>query len=275
MPGSEKSSSDLQKKLERLQAQLVHQEKLVSLGELTAGVAQEIKNPLNFVRNFADANVELIGELREAIEAGEDPRQIIDDLARNAQRIVEHGRRTSEIVRSMMQHASAGKALRERVDLNALVSEHLALSYKSRQAHMPDLKIKVEQKLSRRIGKVELVPKDIGWVVLNLVNNAMDALQDFARSQTPDYKPIIRVSTRPLEKSVEIHIEDNGPGIPAEIKDKIFEPFFTTKPADIGTGLGLPLSHDIVVLGHEGTMIVESEVGKGTAFIVTIPLVHK
>jgi len=274
----EKQIVDLQAKLEeserelqRLRAQLLHQEKLASLGQLTAGIAQEIKNPLNFVNNFAEVNVELLDELRDALASGEDLEEIIDGMTQNARRILEHGRRATEIVRSMMQHASASKRLRERTTLNALVSEHLALSYKSRQAHVPDLHVKIEQDLSRRVGKVELIPHDIGWVVLNLVNNALDALQGYAASKDDGFRPVIRVSTSLKDDHVEIRVSDNGPGIPPDVKDKIFEPFYTTKPAGSGTGLGLSLSYDIVTQGHGGTMTVESEEGKGAAFVVTLP----
>ena len=259
------------KELKRTQAQLIQQEKLASLGQLTAGIAHEIKNPLNFVNNFAEVSIELVEELREALARGGDADGILDDMMQSARRIAEHGKRASEIVRSMMQHASASKGLRERADLNALVSEHLALAYRSRQAHMPDLDVKIEQDLRKRVGRVELVPQDIGRVVLNLVNNAMDALQGFAVSQGEGYIPVIQVSTSVKDRNVEIRVSDNGPGIPPDVKDKIFEPFFTTKPAGSGTGLGLSLSYDIVTQGHGGTLTVESEEGEGTTFVVTLP----
>ncbi len=256
--------------LDRVHGQLVHREKLASLGELTAGIAHEIKNPLNFVNNFADLNLELLGELKEAIAADEPLDQIIEAMTVNAQRIGEHGKRAAEIVRSMMQHASSSTSLRERTNLNALVSEHLALAYKSRQARMSALNVHIEQNLSRRVGKVELVPSDIGWVILNLINNAMDALNEYADGRGPDYVPMIRVSTARHDKTVEICVEDNGPGIPKKLQERLFEPFFTTKDSD-GTGLGLYLSREIVAQGHGGSMSVETGEGKGTTFTVTLP----
>jgi signal transduction histidine kinase len=278
MTDVEKQIRELQSKLDRAnddldraRAQLLHQEKLASLGQLTAGIAHEIKNPLNFVNNFAEVNVEMLQELREAHAAGQPLDEIFDALMVNAQRIGEHGRRASEIVRSMIQHDSASSGLRERTNLNALVSEHLALSYKSRQAHMPDLGVMIKQDLSRRVGKIEVVPRDIGWVILNLVNNAMDALHEFAPAQDQDYVPTIYVSTKRHDRDIEIRVVDNGPGIPAEDRDNIFQPFFTTKSTDNGTGLGLSLSYDIVTQGHGGTMKVESEEGKGATFVITLP----
>ena len=267
----EEKLAQSERDLKRIQAQLIHQDKLASLGQLTAGIAHEIKNPLNFVNNFAEVIVELVSELRVVLDAGEDPQAIVDDLDRNARRISEHGRRAAEIVRSVMQHASSSRGARENTDLNALVSEHLALSYRSRQAHMPDLAVKIEQTLSGRVGRVDLVPQDIGRVIMNLVDNAMDALQEFAQSQGRSYKPVIRVSTVPRDAHVEIRVSDNGPGIPDDIKERIFEPFFTTKPGGSGTGLGLSLCYEIVTQGHGGTLTVESEVGQGTTFVVTLP----
>ena len=268
----EEKLAQSERDLKRIQAQLIQQDKLAALGQLTAGIAHEIKNPLNFVSNFADVIIELVSELRDVLDAGEDPQTILDDMAQNAQRISEHGRRAAEIVRSVMQHASSNQGARENTDLNALVSEHLALSYRSRQAHMPDLAVKIEQTLSGRVGRVDLVPQDIGRVIMNLVDNAMDALQEFALSQARSYKPVIRVSTTPRDAHVEIRVSDNGPGIPDDVKERIFEPFFTTKPGGSGTGLGLSLCHEIVTQGHGGTLTVETEVGQGTTFVVTLPV---
>ena len=267
----EEKLAQSERDLKRIQAQLIHQDKLASLGQLTAGIAHEIKNPLNFVNNFAEVIVELVSELRVVLDSGDDPQAIVDDLDRNARRISEHGRRAAEIVRSVMQHASSSRGARENTDLNALVSEHLALSYRSRQAHMPDLAVKIEQSLSGRVGRVDLVPQDIGRVIMNLVDNAMDALQEFAQSQGRSYRPVIQVSTVPRDAHVEVRVSDNGPGIPDDIKERIFEPFFTTKPGGSGTGLGLSLCYEIVTQGHGGTLTVESEVGQGTTFVVTLP----
>jgi len=268
----EEKLAQSERDLKRIQAQFIQQDKLAALGQLTAGIAHEIKNPLNFVSNFADVIVDLVSELRDVLDAGKDPQAILHDMAQNAQRISEHGRRAGEIVRSVMQHASSSRGARENADLNALVSEHLALSYRSRQAHMPDLAVKIEQTLSGRVGRVDLVPQDIGRVIMNLVDNAMDALQEFALSQGRSYKPVIRVSTTRRDAHVEIRVSDNGPGIPDDIKERIFEPFFTTKPGGSGTGLGLSLCYEIVTQGHGGTLTVETEVGQGTTFVVTLPV---
>ncbi len=257
--------------LKQTQARLVQQEKMASLGELTAGIAHEIKNPLNFINNFAELNVELARELREALAAGEDVRDILDDLEQNARLIDRHGKRADGVIRAMMQHASGGTRQRRATDVNALVREHVNLAYHGKRAQSQSLHVEIVEDLREDAGEAEIVPQDIGRVLLNLLGNAFDAVHEKAGEAGENYAPVVKVSTRRIGDTVEIRVSDNGPGIPAEIRDRIFEPFFTTKPTGTGTGLGLSLSYDIVTQGHGGTMTVESEEGGGTIFVVTFP----
>lgn len=260
------------RELKKTQAQLVQQEKMASLGQLTAGIAHEIKNPLNFINNFAELNEELAQDLREALANGDDVLDIIDDLEQNSERITQHGKRADDIVKSMMQHASSGTGQRELTEVNSLVSEHIDLAYHSKQALVSDLEVMIKRDLGEDIGAVELVPQEIGRVLLNLLSNALDAVYEHAIKLNDSYVPSVTVSTRQVDGQVEMRVSDNGPGIPAEIRKKIFEPFFTTKPAGSGTGLGLSLSYDIVTQGHAGTLAVESTESDGSTFVVTLPL---
>ena len=263
-------------RLKATQVQLIQSEKMASLGQLTAGIAHEIKNPLNFINNFAEVNEELADEMREAYEANpeiklEDLIDVLTDLKQNAQVIAHHGKRADGIIHAMMQHASGGTGQRETVDINQLVSEHIDLAYHGKRAQVQDLKVEIERDLDEEAGVVKIVPQEIGRVLLNLLGNAFDAVHEHAAKVDGEYAPTITVSTRQVEGRVEIRVKDNGPGIPAEIKDKIFEPFFTTKPTGTGTGLGLSLSYDIVTQGHGGTLMVESTEGEGATFVITLP----
>jgi len=273
------SRPELNKSLESLKAtqeQLVQQEKMASLGQLTAGIAHEIKNPLNFVNNFAEVNEELADELREAYEANPNVKladllDIVADLKQNAQVINQHGKRADGIVHAMMQHASSGSGQRQATNINQLVSEHMDLAYHGKRAQNPGLQVEMVRDLSAEVGKVEMVPQEIGRVILNLMGNAFDAVYEYASKDNGVYAPTVMVSTRQIDSMIEIRVSDNGPGIPKDIQQKIFEPFFTTKPTGSGTGLGLSLSYDIVTQGHGGTLTVESEEGQGASFIVTLP----
>jgi signal transduction histidine kinase/ligand-binding sensor domain-containing protein len=261
--------------LKQAQVQLVHAEKMASLGQLTAGIAHEIKNPLNFVTNFAGLSKELALELEEALDAGTDPEEIkalLADLQLNARKIEEHGVRADTIVRSMMQHARGGEGQREGVDLNALVDEYVDLAWHGKRAQASGFNAAVEKELSEAVGRVEVVPQEIGRVLLNLVGNAFDAVQERAGQVNGQYAPTVTVATRRVGDRVEIRVADNGPGIPEGVRAKVFEPFFTTKPAGSGTGLGLSLSYEIVTQGHGGTLTVESEKGEGAAFVVRLPV---
>ena len=266
--------------LKTTQAQLVQQEKMASLGQLTAGIAHEIKNPLNFVNNFAGLNKEIADELREALDKSdqEEVYDLLSNLSLNTNKIEEHGRRADGIVHAMMQHASGGTTERQLTNLNHLISEHIDLAYHGKRAQIPDLQVKIQRSLSEEIGQLEIVSQEIGRVLLNLLSNAIDAVHAYAVGINGQYEPTVAVTTRregnEVEISVSDNVSDNGPGIPSEIKEKIFEPFFTTKPAGTGTGLGLSLSYDIITQGHGGTLTVESEEGKGATFIITLPVNH-
>ena len=258
-------------KLKATQAQLIQQEKMASLGQLTAGIAHEIKNPLNFVNNFAELNKELAEELAEALDQGEDVTNLLFDLKQNAARIAHHGKRADDIVRSMMQHARGGTGERAPTAINTLVEEYVNLAYHGMRASRPDFTVEVERAYDEAVDRVELVPQEIGRVLLNLLGNAFDAVYEHAARISGDYAPTVKVSTRQVNGKVEIQVSDNGPGIPTEVRDRIFEPLFTTKPTGTGTGLGLSLSYDIVTQGHGGTLTVESIEREGATFVITLP----
>jgi signal transduction histidine kinase len=266
--------------LKATQAQLIQQEQMASLGQLTAGIAHEIKNPLNFVNNFSEIVVELCDELGDLLSPhldatlqgeADDFRMILADLRQNAGVIVQHGKRADGIVHAMMQHASGSTGRREATDVNALVSEHIDLAYHGKRAQVQGLTVEIKRDLDGQVGTVEIVPQEIGRVLLNLLGNAVDAVHEHALSINGSYMPTVTVQTRRVEEGVEIRVSDNGPGIPEAILEKIFEPFFTTKPAGSGTGLGLSMSYDIVTQGHSGTLTVESPEGEGATFVVTLP----
>ena len=267
--------------LRRAQDQMVAQEKLAALGELTAGVAHEIKNPLNFVKNFSEASEELLEELGETLEEvdealNEEQRGLVDeikqDLVENLGRIRHHGDRADRIVRDMLTMGRDGGD-RQETDLNALLDEHVKLAFHAARATDSDFQLSIEQNLDPNLGKIEVVPQDVGRVFLNMVTNACYATnerREAEKAQGNSYQPTLNVTTRNLEDRVEIAIRDNGSGIPQHVIDKIFNPFFTTKPTDKGTGLGLALSNDIV-RQHGGSIRVESEAGAFTEMTVTLP----
>jgi signal transduction histidine kinase len=267
--------------LKAVQANLIQAEKMASLGQLTAGIAHEIKNPLNFVNNFAGLSVELLEELRETAAPAlarldEDRRREVQEaigtLTGNLERIVEHGRRADNIVKSMLAHSRGGSGDRESVDLNALVDDALNLAYHGARAQDPNFNITLDRDYGKDIAPIVLAPQDITRVLLNLLGNGFYAANK-RRRETNDgaFKPSLAVATRDLGEAVEIRIRDNGVGIPAEVRDKLFQPFFTTKPAGEGTGLGLSISYDIVTYGHGGAITVESDVGAFTEFAVRLP----
>ncbi|HME23042.1 MAG TPA: GAF domain-containing protein [Acetobacteraceae bacterium] len=269
--------------LKAAQANLIQAEKMASLGQLTAGIAHEIKNPLNFVNNFAILSVELLGELKEtaapALAALDDAKraevdEVVGILTSNLEKITEHGRRADGIVRSMLEHSRGGSGERRRVDLNTLVEEALNLAYHGARAQDQSFNITLQREFGAGIAPIELVPQDVTRVLLNLFSNGFYAATRRARSETAsDYEPTLKVTTRELGDAVEIRVRDNGIGIPAEVRDKLFQPFFTTKPTGEGTGLGLSISYDIVTQQHGGTITVESEPGAYTEFTITIPRV--
>ena len=258
----------------RLRNELVVQEKLASLGALTAGVAHEIKNPLNFVNNFAELSLELAAELKEKLgawggEGGGELVELADDLERNVGKILEHGRRADSVVASMLLHSRGQSGERRPVDLNALVAEYAALAYHGLRAQDPAFQARVEMDLDPAVGMVEVAPQDISRVILNIAGNAFYAVRE--RRAEPGYAAVVRVATRDLGDAVELRIRDNGSGIAERHKARIFDPFFTTKPAGEGTGLGLSLSYEIVVREHNGDIRAESREGEGAEFIVSLP----
>jgi signal transduction histidine kinase len=261
--------------LKRTQAQLVQQEKLASLGQLTAGIAHEIKNPLNFINNFAQLTEELAAELSDAVTAGADNNEIaaiILDLAVNAKKIQEHGQRADGIVRGMLEHARVGDGKRELVHLNRLVDEYVSLASHGMRTQLSDVSIEITRDYADDEIEVEVATQDIGRVLINLLTNALYAVQERALHSNGTYRPRVIVKTEHVDDSVEIHIADNGPGVPAHVRNKIFEPFFTTKPTGSGTGLGLSLAYDIITQGHAGSLTLLSTDGEGATFIIKLPL---
>jgi PAS domain S-box-containing protein len=267
--------------LKAAQASLIQAEKMASLGQLTAGIAHEIKNPLNFVNNFAGLSVELLDELKETAAPvitalGEDKRTEIDEtidlLTGNLEKIAEHGRRADNIVKSMLEHSRSSSGERRSVDLNALTEEALNLAYHGARAQDQSFSITLERDYADAVDPIELVPQDITRVCLNLFGNGFYAATKRQKEGgDPKFEPTLNVSTRDLGDAIEIRIRDNGTGIPPEIRDKLFQPFFTTKPTGEGTGLGLSISYDIVTQQHGGTIEVESRVGEFTEFRVRLP----
>jgi signal transduction histidine kinase len=271
--------------LKTTQTSLLHAQKMAALGQLTAGIAHEIKNPLNFVNNFAGLSVELLEELKETARpaiAGlaDDERADVDEivamLTGNLEKIAEHGRRADGIVKSMLEHSRSGSGERREVDLNGLVEESLNLAYHGARAQDQNFNITLERDYAAAIAPIELVPQDITRVCLNLFSNGFyAAAKRQQEASNPQFRPTLKVTTRELGDAVEVRVCDNGIGIPPEIRDKLFQPFFTTKPSGEGTGLGLSISYDIVTQQHGGTIAVDSRVGEFTEFTVRLPRTHR
>jgi signal transduction histidine kinase len=267
--------------LKTTQASPLHAQKMAALGQLTAGIAHEIKNPLNFVNNFAGLSVELLDELkataRPAIAGlAENERGEIDEivgmLTGNLEKIAEHGRRADGIVKRMLEHSRGGSGERREVDLNSLVEEALNLAYHGARAQDASFDVTLERDYAAAVAPIELVPQDITRVCLNLIGNGFYATTKRKKEGgDAKFKPTLRVSTRDLGDAVEVRIRDNGVGIAPELRDKLFQPFFTTKPTGEGTGLGLSISYDIVTQQHGGTITVDSEVDTFTEFSVRLP----
>jgi two-component system NtrC family sensor kinase len=265
--------------LQMAQASLVHAQKMAALGQVTAGIAHEIKNPLNFVNNFAGLSVELLDELKEAARAvgALDPGkraeivETIHMLTGNLEKIVEHGRRADGIVRSMLQHSRGSSDDRQPTDLNALAEEALNLAYHGARAQDPNFDIALEHDLDSNLAPVDVVPQELTRVLLNLIGNGFYAANKRSSESDGTYRPALKVTTREFGESVEVRVRDNGVGVPPEDRDKLFQPFFTTKPTGEGTGLGLSISYEIVTQQHGGTITVDSEVGDFTEFTVRLP----
>ena len=276
-------TTELSQSLEELrtaQDRLVQTEKLASLGQLTAGIAHEIKNPLNFVNNFSSLSSELIGELNDALRnttVDEKARMEIDELTQilqsNLEKIVQHGKRADSIVKNMLLHSRQGSGERRPADINALVEESLNLAYHGARAERPEFDIALEQNLYATAELIDLYPQEITRVLLNVISNGFYAAAKRKEAAGNGFEPKLSVTTRTLGGSVEIRIRDNGTGIPAEVKEKIFNPFFTTKPAGEGTGLGLSICHDVIVKQHGGSIDVETKPGAFTEFTIRLPRV--
>lgn len=260
--------------LKSAQKQLIHAEKMASLGELTAGVSHEIQNPLNFVNNFSEVNSELIAELKEELKAGnlDEVNEIIDDIAMNEAKIKHHGGRADAIVRGMLQHSRTGGGEKVSTNINDLADEFLRLSFHGMRAKDKAFQSDFAAEYDDALPKVEIIPQDMGRVFLNLFNNAFYAVNKKQQQPAEGYKPLVKIATKKLNDNIEIRVSDNGNGIPQEIVDKIYQPFFTTKPTGEGTGLGLSMSYDIITKGHGGKIDVNSTDGEGTEFIITLPI---
>jgi signal transduction histidine kinase len=264
-----------------MQEQLVVSEKLASLGRLTAGVAHELKNPLNFVTNFAGLARELVSELREALtsdptrlasEVAAEEADLLEDLEVNTSKIAEHGRRADAIIRNMLAHSRATPGERRPTDLNRLLDEYVGLAYHGMRASHSGFNVDIQRDYDPTLGTPDLVPEELGRVFLNLLDNAFDAVRTRAGRGEPGYTPRVSVSTRRLPgDQIQVVVSDDGTGMSEEIAERVFEPFYTTKQTGQGTGLGLSLAYDIVTQGHGGTIEVDSELGRGTTFTVVIP----
>jgi signal transduction histidine kinase len=250
---------------------------MASLGELTAGIAHEIQNPLNFVNNFSDVNKELLEELKaerlkqnaERDKQTED--ELINNVIANEQKINHHGKRADAIVKGMLQHSRVSTGQKEPTDINALADEYLRLSYHGLRAKDKSFNAEMKTDFDSSIGKINIIPQDIGRVFLNLFNNAFYAVNEQKNRNPDSYKPTVSVATKKFDDKIQIVVKDNGNGIPQKIVDKIFQPFFTTKPTGEGTGLGLSLAYDIVK-AHGGELKVESKEGEGSEFIIQLPI---
>ncbi|MEX0719065.1 MAG: ATP-binding protein [Balneolaceae bacterium] len=271
----EEAYSELQKSMEDLkatQSQLIQQEKLASLGQLTAGIAHEIKNPLNFVNNFSELSIELIEEAREEIQNSE-VLEILDNIEANLRKIHEHGSRADGIVKSMLLHSRGKSGESIPTDVNKLLDEYVNLAYHGMRAVDKSFNIDIQTDFDSTIGMMDVVAQDLSRAFLNIINNAMYAASEYSRRHNKR-KPVVSVQTTKNGSKVEVRIRDNGGGIPEKIRAKIFEPFFTTKPTGEGTGLGLSMTFDIIKM-HKGTLEVESTPGEFTEFIITLPLITK
>lgn len=273
----EEFNAALHRSLEELKAtqqQLIQSEKMASLGELTAGIAHEIQNPLNFVNNFSEVSSELIDEMAEQLKNGntEDAQAIAAEIKMSLEKINFHGKRADGIVKSMLQHSRTSTGKKEATDINALADEYLRLAYHGMRARDKSFNAAMKTDFDESIGLVKIISQDIGRVVLNLITNAFYAVNEKKKQNPNGYEPTVTVSTKKTGDKVEIIVKDNGTGIPQKALDKIFQPFFTTKPTGQGTGLGLSLSYDIVTKSHGGEIKVETRDGEYTCFSIILPV---
>ena len=266
-------AEDALAELQAAQKQLIQAEKMASLGELTAGIAHEIQNPLNFVNNFSEVSTELVDEMNSEIDKGnlQDAKEIANDLKQNLEKINHHGKRAGDIVKGMLQHSRSSSATKEPTDINKLADEYLRLSYHGLRAKDKSFNATMKTDFDEKIGNINIIPQDIGRVILNLLTNAFYVVDEKKKSGVDNYEPIVFISTKKIGDKMEIKVTDNGNGIPQKVLDKIFQPFFTTKPTGQGTGLGLSLSYDIVK-AHSGELKVETKEGEGSTFIIQLPI---
>ena len=268
---------ELQKTLTELkstQAQLIQSEKMASLGELTAGIAHEIQNPLNFVNNFSEVSEEMLEEMEQEMSAGNTllAKSIAEEVKQNLQKILHHGKRADAIVKGMLQHSRKNNGQKEPTDINTLADEYLRLSYHGLRVKDKSFNATIQTSFDKSIGKINIMPQDVGRTFLNLFINAFYAVKQKKKRLSPaDYEPVVAVSTKKLDSGIEIRVRDNGDGIPEKIASKIFQPFFTTKPTGEGTGLGLSLSYDIITKEHGGSLSIHSHEGEYAEFIITLP----
>jgi two-component system NtrC family sensor kinase len=260
--------------LKTTQQQLIQSEKLASLGEVTAGIAHEIQNPLNFVNNFSEVCTELIDEMEQELTKGDESEAIIiaSNIKQNLKKILEHGKRADGIVKNMLLHSRSNSGEKQPIDINVLTDEYLRLSYHGLRAKNKSFNSAMTTIYDQGIPKLNIIPQDIGRVLLNLFNNAFYAVQQKQKTEGSQYTPEVRVSTTLNRQFAEVRVWDNGTGIPKALIDKILQPFFTTKPTGEGTGLGLSLSRDILVKGHGGKIDIHSKEGEYTEFIISIPV---
>ena len=247
---------------------------MASLGELTAGIAHEIQNPLNFMNNFSEVNKELLAEMTEEIDKGnfEEAKSLAKDVTGNEEKINHHGKRADAIVKGMLQHSRSSSSVKELTDINALADEYLRLSYHGLRAKDSAFNATMKTDFDETIGSINIIPQDIGRVLLNLYNNAFYAVNEKKKKLQENYEPTVSVSTKRVNSKIEVRVRDNGNGIPQKVLDKIFQPFFTTKPTGQGTGLGLSLSYDIIK-AHGGEIKVETREGEGSVFITQLSIV--
>jgi len=262
--------------LKQAQTQLVQSEKMASLGELTAGIAHEIQNPLNFVNNFSEVSNELIEELLEEWQKEKEARnekvqnEILNDIKTNLEKINHHGKRADAIVKGMLQHSRSSTGQKEPTDINALIDEYLRLCFHGIRAKDKSFNASIKTDYDESIEKINVIPQDMGRVILNLLTNAFYTVHERNMTSVTGYEPAVFVRTKKLQEKIEVTVRDNGNGITQKVVDKIFQPFFTTKPTGQGTGLGLSLSYDIVK-AHGGEIKVETKEGEGTSFIIILP----
>ncbi len=272
----EDAKNQMEKTLSELrstQSQLIQSEKMASLGELTAGIAHEIQNPLNFVNNFSELSIDLIKEMKEELTNGnvKEVEDISLDLIQNMDKINHHGKRASSIVKAMLEHSRSGERDKVLTDINAIADEYLRLAYHGLRAKDKSFNADFSSDLDQNLSKIYVIPQDICRVFLNIINNAFYEVAKKAKEGIEGYLPSVSIRTKKLKNKVEIRIKDNGNGIPPDVLDKIFQPFFTTKPTGQGTGLGLSLSYDIIIKGHSGELKIDTKVGDGTEFIILLP----